>query len=186
MSSKRFPTNMVVPHGWLPGVEMRRIINHWTAGHYTPSETDLEHYHFVITGEGEIRRGLHSIADNAGSVAGKTSDDYAAHTRGCNSGSIGNSLACMAMAQERPLDLGPAPMKRIQWDRLVELTAAQARFYRIPVTPQTILSHAEVEATLGIKQRAKWDFTVLAFDLSIRGARAIGDRFRAQVAELLK
>ena len=53
------------------------------------------------------------------------------------------------------------------------------------VTPHTVLSHAEVQQALGIKQRGKWDISHLAFDPWGIGAKACGDIFRAQTANLL-
>jgi hypothetical protein len=43
-----------IPAAWLSNVEMRRIICHWTAGAYNPSENDLDHYHILIDGDGGI------------------------------------------------------------------------------------------------------------------------------------
>src|SRR5690606_24142627 len=50
-----------------------------------------------------------------------------------------------------------------------------------PVTRKTMLSHAEVQGTLGIAQRQKWDFTRLPFNDSLRGAHAIGDWMRSRI-----
>lgn len=182
MTSKGLKPLNIVPIEWMPCVEMRRIINHWTAGHYEPTAGDLEHYHIVITGQGELRRGKFSIEAN---VRPKGLN-YAAHTLNCNGGSIGVSLACMVGAIESPFNPGPEPMREIQWHRMVEVNAALALFYNIPVTPQTILSHAEVQANLGIRQRQKWDFTRLPFAPDIKGARLIGDKLRAEVAAQMK
>ena len=38
---------------------------------------------------------------------------------------------------------------------------------------------------LGIAQAGKWDIAKLAFDLSVVGAKACGDIFRARTLELL-
>jgi hypothetical protein len=59
------------------------------------------------------------------------------------------------------------------------------RRYDIPVTPKTVLSHAEVQNNLGIKQRGKWDISRLAVDPSMNGAKACGDLLRASVAAVL-
>jgi N-acetyl-anhydromuramyl-L-alanine amidase AmpD len=111
--------------------------------------------------------------------------DYAAHTRGCNTGSIGVSLACMAGATETPFNAGKFPMTEKQWVAMIEGIAQLCKFYKIPVSPQTVLSHAEVQGTLGIKQAGKWDFTRLAFDPTVKGAKACGDRMRKEVAAKL-
>jgi hypothetical protein len=46
-----------------------------------------EHYHFIIEGDGTVIKGDHDISDNVSTA----DDDYAAHTRACNTGSIGVS-----------------------------------------------------------------------------------------------
>ncbi len=87
-----------LPLVWLQPVKMTRIIAHWSAGAYRASELDKEHYHLIVEGSGNVVRGDHTISDNVSTA----DDDYAAHTRGCNTWSIGGSLACMAGAIESP------------------------------------------------------------------------------------
>ena len=171
----------VVNPAWMQPVKMTRIIAHWSAGTHRATELDKEHYHIIVEADGTIVRGDHDIADNVSTG----DDDYAAHTRGCNTGSIGVSVACMLNAQENPFKAGPYPMTKVQWDRLVLVIASLCRFYKIPVTPKTVLSHAEVQGNLGIKQAGKWDFTRLAFDLYVKGAKACGDRLRSEVTAAL-
>jgi hypothetical protein len=55
----------------------------------------------------------------------------------------------------------------------------------VPVTPKTVLSHAEVQANLGIKQKGKWDIAILPWDRSFDTARECGDEFRRMVQEHL-
>lgn len=172
---------MPIPSEWMPKVSMQRIICHWTAGGHKASEFDRGHYHILIEGDGKLVRGTLSIADNVNTSDGK----YAAHTLGCNTGSVGVSLCCMAGAVESPFNPGAAPMTKAQWDSLSSVVADLCRQYRIQVTPKTVLSHAEVQANLGIAQRQKWDIARLAFDPSIKGAKACGDLLRATVAAKL-
>lgn len=49
-----------------------------------------------------------------------------------------------------------------------------------------MLSHAEVQTTLGIRQSGKWDVARLAFDPSVVGAKAVGDLFRKRTAALIE
>jgi hypothetical protein len=161
---------------------MKRIICHWTAGGYKPNSVDKEHYHRLIDGEGNVHLCDNKISDNENTADGR----YAAHTRGCNQGSIGVSLCCMMGAVEKPFKAGPSPMKEVQWKALVKLVAKLSKEYGIPVTPRTVLSHAEVQKTLGIPQKQKWDFTRLAFDPTIIGAKACGDKLRADVDAILE
>lgn len=173
----------IVPAGWMPDAVMRRVICHWTAGAHKASAFDAKHYHILIEADGKLVRGKPSIVlnDARGAKAG-----YAAHTLNCNTGSIGVSLCCMAGAKESPFDAGSAPMTRAQFDRLAEVVAALCRRYGVKVSPQTVLSHAEVQANLGIKQRGKIDISMLPFMRSgVIGARECGDMLRKRVGELL-
>lgn len=172
---------LAVPLDWMPWARMQRIVVHWTAGAHSAGALDRSHYHILVEGSGKVVRGQPTIDLNEGPAK----PGYAAHTLNCNSGSIGVSLCCMAGAVESPFSAGSSPMTRAQWEALPCVLADLCRRYTIPVTPQTVLSHAEVQTTLGIKQRGKWDIARLPFDSSIVGARAIGDRFRAATLALL-
>ncbi|MBX9701151.1 MAG: N-acetylmuramoyl-L-alanine amidase [Acetobacteraceae bacterium] len=169
-----------VPKAWMMPAHMMRIICHWTAGSYTPSENDLSHYHILIDGDGGLHRGEHTIADNESTADG----DYAAHTRGTNTGSIGVSMCCMAGAKERPFDAGVAPMKPEQWDAMVAVVAQLCAAYGIRVTPQTVLGHGEVERNLGRPQSGKWDPMKLPFDSGLTPAQ-VGQKLRDEVQRLL-
>lgn len=167
----------IIPADWMPAAKMQRVIVHWTAGTHTASETDRGHYHVLIEGTGKPIQGKPSIKLNEAPVK----VGYAAHTLNCNSGSIGVSMCCMGGAVESPFSAGKYPMTRGQWDAMTSAVADLCRRYGIPVTDETVLSHAEVQNNLGIQQRGKWDFTRLAFDPSVVGAKACGDRMRAEV-----
>lgn len=167
----------VVPPGWMPAAKMKRIICHWTAGTHDATAFDRSHYHILVEGDGDPVRGIPSIKLNEAPL--KTG--YAAHTLGCNSGSIAVSLCCMGGANEGPFNPGKWPMTREQWETMTSALADLCLFYKIPVTDTTVLSHAEVQNNLGIAQRGKWDFTRLAFDPSVVGAKACGDKMRAEV-----
>ncbi|MBB3947699.1 hypothetical protein GGQ73_003670 [Rhizobium skierniewicense] len=170
-------TESVVPADWMPAAKMDRIICHWTAGTHKATEFDRGHYHMLIEADGKLVRGIPSIKLNKAPAK----KGYAAHTLNCNTGSIGVSLCCMGGSVEKPFVPGKYPMTKEQWDKLTTVVAELCRKYGIKVTDRTVLSHAEVEHNLGITQRGKWNFTVLAFDLSVKGARACGDKLRAEV-----
>jgi N-acetyl-anhydromuramyl-L-alanine amidase AmpD len=170
-----------VPTDWMPWAKMDRIIVHWTAGGNKASAFDRKHYHILIEGDGKLVRGIPSIALNSAPVK----PGYAAHCLNCNSGSIGVSLCGMAGSVESPFNAGEQPITRAQWTALAGVLADLCRRYAIPVTPGTVLSHAEVQATLGIKQRNKWDIARLPWNAAARSARAIGDDFRAAAAHRL-
>lgn len=169
---------MDIDKNWLPVVPMKRVILHWTAGTHKANSTDLKAYHLLVEGDGKVVRGNASIALNSTPL--KTG--YAAHTLNANSESIGISLCCMGNATEVPFNAGKWPMTKKQFDTLIELVRIVCEAYKIPITPKTVLTHAEVQNNLGIQQRNKWDYTRLAFDPSLVGAKAIGDHIRERVA----
>jgi N-acetyl-anhydromuramyl-L-alanine amidase AmpD len=136
---------------------MKRIIIHWTAGTHKVNNLDREHYHFIIAGDGAVEVGKYPVSANDSTSDGA----YAAHTKGCNTGSIGVAVAAMAGATERPFNAGAYPITGQQIEALVNLCARLADQYDIPVTRDAILTHAEVQPTLGIKQAGKWDITWL-------------------------
>lgn len=166
----------IVPKNWLPNCSMKRVILHWTAGGHKASSLDLAHYHILIEDDGNLVRGTHSIKDNV-----STADNiYAAHTFRLNTGSIGVSVCCMAEAQENPFDPGSFPMTQKQWETMAQVAAELCQFYDIPVTPQTVLGHGEVEKTLGVDQSGKWDPMVLPWKLALSNTQ-VGNQFREMV-----
>jgi hypothetical protein len=171
-------TDHVVPIEWMPECAMSKVIVHWTAGTWKASaSSDVPHYHILIEDDGRLVRGSYSIKDNVNTSDGR----YAAHTKNCNTGSIGVSLCCMAGAVENPFNPGKYPMLEKQWDTLTTVVADLCNTYNIKVTNKTVLSHAEVQANLGIAQSGKWDYTRLAFDPETVGAKACGDKLREEV-----
>ena len=162
---------------------LKRIIGHWTAGEDENQVDDVRHYHFIVTRDGRRVRGVYTPEDNI-----ICSDDvYAAHTLGCNTGSIGIAMDAMRGAVERPFFEGPAPITEIQLKEFCKWIAELAKKYDIPVTRETILTHAEVEPTLRKKQRGKWDICWLPGMVKPLGPVLVGDRIRGMVrVELAK
>lgn len=170
-----------VPRPRRPGA-LSRIIWHWTGGHGPVTEDDKAHYHFVIARDGAIVPGARDPMDNASTDDGR----YAAHTLNCNTGSIGLAVDAMGGAVERPFYAGSSPVTETQIAALIGLTADLCRRYRIEVTPRTVLSHAEVEPTLGIPQRQKWDIAWLPGMASPQDPVGVGNILRARVLTLMK
>ena len=156
---------------------MKRIVIHWTAGHYAASDLDKEHYHFVIDGMGKVHHGKFPVVANEAPQKGR----YAAHTLNCNTGSIGVAVCAMAGAIERPFHRGDAPILQAQLAALAKLCDDLGRQYNIPVTRQTMLTHAEVQPTLGIKQRGKWDIAWLPGMTAVGDPVIVGDKIRAMI-----
>ena len=166
----------MVPQDWMPDCVMARIIFHWTAGAHNASDYDREHYHILVNGDGTIVRGTLSIAANVNTSDGQ----YAAHTKNCNTGSIGVSVAAMAEAVESPFDPGPYPITVEQWSSLAAVLADLCMAYGIPVSRETVLSHAEVQDTLEIAQSGKWDISWPPMT-----AHEVGDSMRRRVQQLI-
>lgn len=160
---------------------MKRIIAHWTAGGSRASALDKEHYHRLTEYDGTLVHGTEEIADNI-----VTSDgDYAAHTLNLNTGSIGVAMCGMRGAQENPFVPGPSPLTEPQFNAFCQMIAGLCLEYGVSVTPQTVLTHAEVQPTLGVIQRGKWDISRLPWKDDVRGARAVGDYMRYRIRLLL-
>lgn len=160
---------------------MKRIIMHWTAGSHRASSTDLKHYHFVVEADGAIVAGNYPVSANE-----STSTPYAAHTRGTNTGSIGVAVAAMHGAKERPFSSGQYPITQVQINALAELVADLAADYDIPVERTTILTHAEVQPTLGIKQAGKWDIMWVPGMTAPGDPVVVGDKIRKMVRDYTK
>jgi len=161
---------------------VKRIILHWTAGTNTPNSTDLKAYHFVIAGNGQVMPGLFPVSAN---VPPLRSGRYAAHTLNCNSDSIGVSLAAMAGAVESPFNPGKYLITEAQLSALAQTVVDLSRQYGIPITRTTVLTHAEVQPTLGIAQKNKWDIRWLPGMAKPGDAVAVGDVIRARALALM-
>ncbi len=117
---------------------MKRIIIHWTAGGYYPTEYEKEHYHFLIDKDGIIYNGKFRPEDNEICKFGK----YAAHTGGGNTGSIGVAICGMAGFINK-LSVGKYPILKKQFEKTMEFCANLVKKYNLEVTPQSVLTHYE-------------------------------------------
>lgn len=159
---------------------MQRIIGHHDAGGYNPSTVSRNAYHRLIDGSGNVHNGKFPISANAGNlVPGK----YAAHCLNMNSGSIGLAICAMADAQwSNPFGSSKYPVTDAQVKSFIEEAARLCAEYGIKVTRQTVLTHAEVQLTLGVKQKGKWDFDYDIFDrTATRDPLVVGDKWRDRV-----
>jgi len=155
---------------------LKRIIMHWTAGGAWASEIDKQHYHEIVQGDGSRVRGNLLPEANESTAGGH----YAAHTRACNTGSIGLAMAGMMGAEERPFKMG-AGLTKPQVDAFCQMVAEYALTYSIPITRRTVLTHAEVQPTLGIWQRGKWDITWLPGMKAPDDPVEVGDALRERI-----
>ena len=115
---------------------MNRIIIHWTAGTYKPNATDLEHYHFLVDGDGKLHRGRFNPEDNENCSDGC----YAAHTGGGNTGAIGVAMCAMAGFTGNS-KAGEYPITAVQLEACFKLCADLCKKYDIPV--ENVLTHYE-------------------------------------------
>jgi N-acetylmuramoyl-L-alanine amidase CwlA len=117
---------------------MKRIILHWTAGRYYPSEFEKQYYHYLIDVEGRVYEGVYKPEDNEDCTDGK----YAAHTGGGNTGSIGVSM-CGMYGYRSNSAIGNFPIQAKQFEACMKFVATLCKKYNIEVSPQTVLTHYE-------------------------------------------
>lgn len=166
-------------------MQFNGIIMHHTGGAYFANATDLAAYHSITQGDGTTVKGKHPYSANA---VGKRLEKgaYAPHTLNLNSGKIGKAIACMADGDwnyPRASSYFPRPA---QVDAFLMDVAKDAKFYNIPITPRTVLTHAEVEITLGVNQRNKWDFDYDPYGtLETRDPLAIGEMMRDTIRRFM-
>ena len=117
---------------------MKRIIIHWSAGLGKPNEHELECYHFLVDIAGRIHTGYHSPEDNLNCRDG----NYAKHTGGGNTASIGVSL-CGMIGYKNPKNQGRCPITKIQFESAMQLCAKLCKKYNITISPTTVMTHYE-------------------------------------------
>jgi len=160
---------------------LHRIVMHWTGGTYDDVSFAKRHYHRIVGGDAHVIGGYLAPEANA-----DTSDGvYAAHTRALNTGSIGVAICAMGGAVESPFDAGKYPLTRPQVDAMIEEVADLCETYDIPLSPWTVLTHAEVQETLGVRQRGKWDYMVLPEMTSVVKSRTVGDALRERIRQCM-
>ena len=162
---------------------MTRIVLHHSGSAGKPTADDLEHYHRIVDAGGMVHSGRHPISANAPGrkLAPGT---YAAHTAGLNTGAIGLAMSAMHGARwDDPQGSTKCFPTERQVDAFIREAARLCRVYGIQPTRKTVLTHAEVQTTLGVRQAAKWDFD---YDpcgkLDSRDPLVIGDMLRGLIA----
>jgi hypothetical protein len=156
----------------------KRIILHWTGGTGKANALDRQHYHYIIEADGTIVPGV----DVAANMVQVSSDaPYAAHTRGMNSYSVGVAFAGMAGAVEGG-PYGKHPLNRSQVIAGCVFVGELCDAWGLPVTPETVHTHAEAERIHGVKQAGKWDIDVFPWATHLN-KKQTGDMLRDWVAE---
>lgn len=148
---------------------LNRITIHWTAGAYTPNNTDRQHYHFLVDDKGNIFTGKYKPEDNLNCQDGK----YAAHCGGGNTGNIG--VAMCGMIDSR------FPITRKQLEATCELVAQLSKKYGIAINSKSIITHAEFgKANPHTTSYGKIDINKLPC-VAMYGIKECGDWIRSKV-----
>lgn len=117
---------------------MNRIIIHWTAGTYYPTEYEKKYYHYLIDKDGNIHKGIHNPTDNLSCVDG----NYAPHTGGGNTGSIGVAL-CAMYGFKNKNNCGNYPITSKQFESCMNFCARLCNEYNIKISPSNVMTHYE-------------------------------------------
>lgn len=117
---------------------IKRIILHWTAGRYYPTQFEKQYYHYLIDKDGRIYSGLYAPEDNLDCKDG----NYAAHTGGGNTGSIGVAM-CSMYGFRNSENVGQFPITAIQFEACMKLCSELCKKYSLDVNPQTVMTHYE-------------------------------------------
>jgi hypothetical protein len=144
----------------------KNIVYHWTAGNYNPCPANLELYHFIVDGHGEIIDGKFKPSDNVKCITGK----YAAHCGGGNTGRIGISICCMK-------DL-KTPPTRVQIEAMCSKGAECCIKYGLQ--PKDCITHAEFgAANPKTSSFGKVDITSIPYE-NITGIKACANYLRGK------
>lgn len=161
---------------------VRGAVWHWTAGANGLIELEKNAYNFLHDTKGNTYDGNSTIAEQV--MYDWRRGIGASHTKSMNTGWIGLSVDAMAGAkQTNPITWGSRPITWEGIDAMLERTAELCDEYGIPISRWTTLSHAEVQPTLGIKQRWKWDYAVLPGDTKSRDPVEVGNILRKRMKE---
>ena len=123
---------------------MKRIILHWSGGTNEPNQVDYEHYHYLINSKGVVIKGKYTPEDNLNCNDG----EYAQHTGGGNTGSIGVSMCGMHgfawdYIKHEPRTMSKFPLTKVQCERCFKLCAELCKKYNLKITPDTVMTHYE-------------------------------------------
>ncbi len=118
---------------------MKRIIIHWTGGSYNINTKILDSYHYAVMDSGKVLPCNHRPEDNENC----NDANYAAHTGGGNTGSIGVAMCGMYVPNGVNIKKTKYPLTAKQCESCFKLVAELCKKYDIKVTPDTVLTHYE-------------------------------------------
>lgn len=161
---------------------VRGVVWHWTAGANGLIELERDAYNFLFDTKGNIYDGNSTIAEQV--MYDWRRGIGASHTLSMNTGWLGLSVDAMAGAEQtNPITWGSHPITWKGIDAMLEHTADLHKEYGFPISKWTTLSHAEVQPTLGVKQKFKWDYAVLPGDTKSRDPVEVGNLLRERLKE---
>lgn len=160
---------------------IKRIHMHWTAGADGVNQLEEDAYNFIVGRTGNVVEGTHPPESQTPENIKKGSRHYAAHTLNANSYAIGVAMDAMAGANEVPFRAGTAPITTVQVEAFCKFVATLCKKYGVVVSRSTVLTHAEVQRTLGIAQKQKWDITWLPGMAKPGDSIEVGDVLRAKI-----
>ena len=119
--------------------KLNKIVLHWTAGLREPNNTDLEHYHYLVTGEGLVYPGKYKPEDNENCKDGK----YAQHCGGGNTGAIGIAVCGMASYDDKKHTCKDSKhnLTPVQMEAMYSFVASLCKKYGIDI--KNVITHAE-------------------------------------------
>ena len=117
---------------------INKIVIHWTAGKYYPTQFEKNYYHYLVDKEGKIYNGLFSPEDNINCNDNK----YAAHCGGGNTGAIGIAMCAMYQFQSHK-NVGKYPITPFQFEGCMNYCAILSKKYNIPITKDNVFTHYE-------------------------------------------
>ena len=161
---------------------VRGVVWHWTAGANGLISLEKNAYNFLHDTKGNTYDGNSTVAEQV--MYDWRRGIGASHTKSMNTGWIGQSVDAMAGAkQTNPITWGLHPIAWDGIDAMLKQTADLHHEYGFPISKWTTLSHAEVQPTLGVKQRWKWDYAVLPGDSKSRDPVEVGNILRERLKE---
>jgi hypothetical protein len=160
---------------------LHSFVWHWTAGAKGIIQLERKSYNALADAEANVYDGLFRPEAQATYAVGRA----ASHSLNANSHRASVAMDCMAGARERPLRMGSAPMTDGHIDGMLSETAVWMKQFGILKSKFTTLSHAEIQGTLGIRQRNKWDITVLPGMTEVKSATWVGDHLRERLDDYL-
>lgn len=141
--------------------------------------TDRASYHYLIQQDGSVVMGV-PVRANLRNIPPRTPrSEYAAHTAGFNSWSVGVAL-CGMMEAVPGGPYGPHPITEAQTLEMCRFVGQLCRDWDLTVDTTSVFHHAEAQTVHGRRQSGKWDITELPWARDVP-AGEVGLWLRARI-----